>query len=153
MSKTKWTDGWNNSNVGDWEKLIEEPRAGWRRWLDGFVVSMKGVWDVKPRTYLSRQRAEASQICLCVLVLFMAHRATANWFGLPHVLHTLIHQLLVDQSESKLSMQRGCFYRLFIFEPAEENAQLFFIKARQTAVCQARLTVLRRTACSSVFPA
>ncbi len=47
------------------------------------------------------------QICLRVLV-YMVHHATANRLGLPLVLHTLIHRLLVHQTEPKPSMLWGC---------------------------------------------
>ncbi len=67
----------------------------------------------------------------------------ANKLGLPHVLRAPIHQLSVHQSEPKPSMRRGCFYCVFIFDLTEQNAQLFFGKARQTAACRARFSVLR----------
>ncbi len=40
-------------------------------------------------------------------IVYVAHCATANRLGLPQALHTLIHWLLVSQSEPKSNMWRG----------------------------------------------
>ncbi len=88
------------------------------------------------------QHVEASRIYLYALV-YTAHHNAANRLGLPHALRAPIHQLSVHQSEPKPSRWRDCFYRVFIFEQAAENTQLFFGKARQTMVCRARFSTLR----------
>ncbi len=67
-----------------------------------------------------------------------AHQATANRLGFPHALRTLIHQMLVLQSEPKPSMRQGCFYFIFILDLGEENAQLLFGKVKETAAHWAR---------------
>ncbi len=87
------------------------------------------------------------------MLVYTAHCAMANRLGLPHVLHTLIHRLLVHQCKPKPSMQRGCFHRVFTFDLAKENVQLFFGKVKQTATRRATFTVPRFVPCSSVFPA
>ncbi len=96
-------------------------------------------------THLSLWCTRASQICLDILV-YMAHHGATNRRGMLHMLLTLIHHLLVHQSEPKPSMQRGCLYRILILDLAKENAQLFFGKARQITACRARFSM-----CSSVF--
>ncbi len=105
----------------------------------GFEGKIKRYLYVQLGTHLSMWRSKASRICHCVLV-YTTNCAAEKRLGLPHVLHISIHWLSVHQSEPKPSMRRGCFFHVFILDLAEENAQLFFDKARQTAAHRARFS-------------
>ncbi len=98
---------------------------------------------------MSMQCTEASRICLSVLEC-MVHCTAANRLGLSFAVRASINWLLVHQSEPKSSMRRGCFYGVFIFDLAEENAQLFFGKVRQTVACKGRFSVFRDRCQSSL---
>ncbi len=109
----------------DWE--LENWQGGQKQGRK--LTRMMHSLAYKPGTHMALQGKPIVPLCACVYgTLHCGKQARITSYAAHHNPWLLVHQ-----SEPKPSMQRGCLYRVLIFDLAEENTQLFFDKVRQTA--------------------